>query len=935
MWHRHPTFRLVNAVTAALAAAVLPVSLVGLAGPAGAAQQAAGTPLSAAAPASPAAPVDRGGWQVTPAGPGSWTVSWRSPARLPLTSDRPTVVAADADAAGLRIGAPTVAADGRTVSALVDASSPPTAQDFDVLLSGDRLDVAGDDRAEASAPTGRGDLPLTPRQAPEIAVDLGEPGDLDTTTSEYTLESVKLPGIREPIEMVGHVVEPAEGELAGPAPLVLFQHGRYATCYEPDPGPQGGEESWPCRDTFEEIPSHLGYDYIQQLLASQGYVTVSVRVNGINAQDIDLPDSGANARATIVQRHLDHWAGIAAEHQVDLSQVVLVGHSRGGEGVNRASVRIPLSAPYRVVGQVLIAPTNFASQTAPYVPTVTLLPSCDGDVVDLQGQRFTDYSRDLLPDDTSLKSSVFVVGANHNYFNTEWTPDTAVAPAEDDWFGEPDQPCGRDHPDRLSAGEQRDVGAAYVAGAVRLFTGEGDALPMFDGSRVEVPSIGEAIVLSHALGGGREVRRSALDTALTLADGASTSFCRGVAVDGTDLGACGQQITDQVVTPHWTTTTYEQAPSRRFFEMSWDAVGQRGGLALDKPLDLTGDRLELRTLVDPRVGPVELGVRLTDAAGASVEVTPQGGGVLAALPPALPKIWGQTLIVDPAGAGGIDISRVNAVELVARNATGRIWVADLSAAPSTLAPVPAQRAASIDLGTVRVPEGDGSGTVTARVPFTVQGALTRPGRLVIAAAGSDEEKQDRFTVDIAPGQTSGLLPPLTYESNDVDDLRRGTQFTAYATRGLTTDSYLGNTIVVDDDPTPGFRFAATPRTVAEGEPLTFRLTLDEPVGYTPYPRGRIVRGRSPELQGDDLTEQAREDLGVDDDLTLPLSSSLSAALLGPYVSEGSTTATVQVPTLDDDVAEGRESITVRLSVPTGDGVKRFTRTAYVAASDGG
>lgn len=149
MWHRHPTFRLVNAVTAALAAAVLPVSLVGLAGPAGAAQQAAGTPLSAAAPASPAAPVDRGGWQVSPAGPGSWTVSWRSPARLPLTSDRPTVVAADADAAGLRIGAPTVAADGRTVSALVDASSPPTAQDFDVLLSGDRLDVAGDDLAEA------------------------------------------------------------------------------------------------------------------------------------------------------------------------------------------------------------------------------------------------------------------------------------------------------------------------------------------------------------------------------------------------------------------------------------------------------------------------------------------------------------------------------------------------------------------------------------------------------------------------------------------------------------------------------------------------------------------------------------------------------------------------------------------------------------------
>ena len=129
------------------------------------------------------------------------------------------------------------------------------------------------------------------------------------------------------------------------------------------------------------------------------------------------------------EAHLDHWVDLAAAHQVDLSRVVLVGHSRGGEGVNRASIQIPLSAPYRIVGQVLIAPTDFASQTAPYVPTVTLLPFCDGDVSDLQGQKFTDFARDLASDDTSLKSSVLVMGANHNFFNTEWTPGIAAAPA--------------------------------------------------------------------------------------------------------------------------------------------------------------------------------------------------------------------------------------------------------------------------------------------------------------------------------------------------------------------------------------------------------------------------------------------------------------------------------------------------------------------------
>ena len=58
---------------------------------------------------------------------------------------------------------------------------------------------------------------------------------------------------------------------------------------------------------MNEIPSHLGYDYIQQVLASQGFATVSVRVNGINAQDFRLSDGGADARAQIVQEHLRHW----------------------------------------------------------------------------------------------------------------------------------------------------------------------------------------------------------------------------------------------------------------------------------------------------------------------------------------------------------------------------------------------------------------------------------------------------------------------------------------------------------------------------------------------------------------------------------------------------------------------------------------------------
>ncbi len=893
---------------------------------------AAAAPVAAAPTAAASAAADQapGRWEVRARGTGAYQVSWHSPSRFPITSDRPTVVSSGGDS--LRIGPPTVSADGRTVSALVGSARRPVPSDFDVMLSGDRLDEPGDDRlvsaGQATAPRSG---PVEGR-APEIAVDPGEPGDLETVTSDYTLDPVKLPGMRQPIEMVGHVVEPAPGQLDAAAPLVLFQHGRHSVCYRTESGDGGGGGRWPCRPPFAEIPSQLGYDYVQQLLASQGFVTVSVRVNGINAQDYRLPDGGADARATIIARHLDHWADVAGAHQVDLDEVVLVGHSRGGEGVDRASIQVPLSAPYRIVGQVLIAPTDFGSQTAPYVPTVTLLPSCDGDVSDLQGQRFTDYSRDLLPDDTSLKSSVMVLGANHNFFNTEWTPATAVAPANDDWYGRPHRPCGSEHPGRLSAGEQRDVGAAYIAGAARLFTGEEDFLPLFDGSPVEVPSIGAATVLSHALGGGREVRRPSSDTALTLADGASTSFCQGVAVRGVDLGTCGQRLTSQV-TPHWI-SDYEQTPSHRFLEMSWDAVGQSGGLLLDRPLDLTGDRLELRTLVDPRVGGVDLAVRLTDADGSSRTVTPQGGGRLAALPPALPKIWGQALIVDPADARGVDVSQITAVELVSRSATGRIWVADLAAAPPDLARVPRRRAATVDLAGVRLPEGDGPGTVTARVPFSVQG-LTRPGRLVVVASGGDLRGQDRFVVDLAPGQTSGSLP-LTYQADDRDDVQsRPTFFTAYATRGLMTDSYLGRAVVVDDDPTPAVSLEASPRTVAEGEPLRFQITLEAPVDYDLYGSGRVVEGTADELHADDLTAAARSSLGISgDDLTNPLSD-YDVRLDGPGVPAGRVRAVVEVPTRDDRRAEGRESMTVRFAVPTADGVRRFTRTGYLAASDGG
>ncbi len=823
-----------------------------------------------------------------------------------MTSDRPTIVQD-----GAPIGVPTVRDDGRTVVTTVTSRTRPVPAELDVVLSGDRLDVPGTDTADQRAAPGS-----PARLAPKLAEDPAEPGTYDVVSSDYELDPVKLPRMRQPIEMVGHVVEPAADAATGPRPLVLFLHGRHSFCYDPT-GSGADEWSWPCQAPALEIPSHLGYDYIQQVLASQGFATVSVRVNGINAQDYRLEDGGADARAQIVQQHLDHWVDLAGDHQLDLEQVVLVGHSRGGEGVDRASIQIPTTAPYTIAGQVLLAPTDFGTQTAPYVPTVTVLPACDGDVFDLQGQRFTDSSRDLLGDDTSLKSSVMVTGANHNFFNTEWTPGIAQAPAWDDWFGGgPRSLCGSGSPTRLTDSEQRRVGVAYVAGAVQLFTRDDQSvLPLFDGSVVRPPSVGAADVRSHALGGGRDVRRPAIDTGLSLADGADTAFCQGV-YDPGSADACGREAGLWGQVPHWYDAG-EFAPPRRELEMSWTDVGQSGGLVLDDPLDLSTGRLELRTIVDPTLGDVRLRLRLTDADGATATITPADDGLVRALPSdrRVAKRWAQTVVADPADAGGaLDLTRITGVDLVGDSEDGRIWVLDLAAAPETLASVPDTRAATVSLGRLRVLEGDGDTPVTAEVPFTVAGDLDAPAQLLVGVVDSSRRRsRAEIRLDLAPGQTSGTIP-LEYQPNRLDDYRvRLTSLYAHPVRGVMTDQYAGSLRIIDDDPAPRLRLT-TPRRVDEGSRIPLRIRVSGGAAYPLYVGVQVVRSRAglePLRVGDVPSRWLDRHDVASDDAGRPLFRA------GVYVFErlrpGERSATLMLPTRNDRVDEGVEAVTFRLT----------------------
>lgn len=809
------------------------------------------------------------------------------------------------------LGYPSVSRDGRTLALDLVAVPAGDLSTLAVWLSGQRLD-----RAPLASPPWHGGVVNPP---PLRTLRVGRPGRYEVRESDYRLSRTSLPDLPEPVEMRGHVTAPVGAR--GARPLVLFLHGRHVTCYLP-----GGDyvtAEWPCKDDLRAVPSHLGYRYLQRRLAAQGYVTVSIAANGINAQDYLTEDGGAAARSLLVRRHLNQWArwsrlptapfGSRWIDRVDLERVLLVGHSRGGEGVDRAAIDRPLDAPWRLSGQVLIAPTAFGRQAAPYLPTVVVLPYCDGDVVDLQGQAYVDIGRDVVRD-PALRSSVLVMGANHNYFNTEWTPGVSAAPSFDDWYDATDPVCGAASAHRLTAEEQRAAGVGYVSAAARLMLrGQHDPLPLFDGSPARPASAGDADVRVHALGGRRWLVRPGRTNGKVVDSGGMTaSLCRGRTGER-HAGYCGGWR-NWVRTPHWLPTwAAPAAPSAPALELSWTSSGGQGGLALDRPFDVSrATSLDLRVVVDPAVGAVRTDVRLVDADGATAVLTPRHRGRLMGLPGngILGKLWAQTLRVPLADADGIDLDRVVRIELIGRSGDGHVWVLDAAARASGLPPLPVAGLPRVDLGTRTVTEGSRGSQRTARLPVDVTGAVMQRARVAYQVTNITTGEQDPPSrLVLQPGQTRAWVP-VRVESDRRDDPRITEYWVAAFPRSRAmTGQYVGVLRVRDDDPSPPATFTPVEARVDEGEPLRFRVKLARPVDYFADYYFSVVAtdaGRR-ELSTADVPAQWLRHHGVrPPQRPVPLSKTDLALFAG--IPPGRTRATVSVPTIVDGRAEDGEGV---------------------------
>jgi len=734
------------------------------------------------------------------------------------------------------IGVARESADGLTLTAETADPAVAGASDVEVAWNGvvpDESDPA--DGAQRRAPT-----TSTGRRHPHrpVYTDPAQSGPYAVERLDYDLgdTATTLSGLSDlPVEVRAAVYAPQRAR--GERPVVIFLHGRHSACYNPTTR-QTNNTNWPCATGFLPIDSYLGYTETAEALASHGYVVVSISADGINARDAgNTDDNGALARGQLVMHHLDllaEWNDTARRRsgrhplagRLDLGNVGLMGHSRGGEGVVEAAL---LNAgrrhPYGIRAVLPLAPVDFGRPTLPDVPMLVMLPYCDGDVSNQQGQHFYDDTRYSVDDDV-LRSSLMVMGANHNFFNTEWTPGVSIAPSNDDWSPANDELCGGTSPERLTPAEQRAVGTAYMAGFFRLVQGgERAFLPLFDGTDGTVPSTGRAVVHAQAQQPGSRrldlapLERPAVDVTVSGFDLGAYCYSVAARVRPGDTPCSATTATSRV--PHWTPATFAPSvPLSPMLRVRWSEASAspavRVALDHDERNVSRYDALTLRVARDEEAtGAVDLAVTVADRSGGSATV--RIGDVSPALEPLpasantpngisrTPKTWLRTVRIPLDSLRRVNLRNLRSVTVAPASPTGGAYLSDIAFDTPAVGEGGATEAPFVDITDATVAEGNGPGVATLQLLLSRRLPRAATVQVQTAASGSSSAGQvplQAFALTLPKGATRATVDVPLAGNTDVNTASLRYKITISAPTNAAIGDGFAWLTVLDDDPAP-------------------------------------------------------------------------------------------------------------------------------------
>jgi dienelactone hydrolase len=262
---------------------------------------------------------------------------------------------------------------------------------------------------------------------------------------------------------------------AGPFPLALIVHGNHNMAEFSDPG----------------------YAYLGELLASRGFILVSVDENFLNSGLFHDPPKQQPVRGWMLLEHLKLWrewsrrAGNPFRGKVDMEHIAVMGHSRGGEAAataalfnrlrycpDNADIRFDYGFPIQAV--VAIAPAEGQYKPAGRyrwledVSYLALQGAHDADVSSFMGSLQWDHVR-YTGAGPWFKAEIYAYRANHGQFNTAWG--RTDAPAPQNWF--------LNLKPLMPGPEQRRISKTYIAAFLEAtLKGRREYLPLFEDWRV-------------------------------------------------------------------------------------------------------------------------------------------------------------------------------------------------------------------------------------------------------------------------------------------------------------------------------------------------------------------------------------------------------------------------------------------------------------------